>query len=97
MITLIIFVTIVALNALISLIADIFDRILEEKSAVLIRIKAECIVGLYCFMPEKMKKDIEKKYKWTYHLFPPGVSDDLDLIGRRIGEIVKFVCVIIPF
>merc|ERR1712038_1934810 len=79
----IVFVTIVALNALIAYSGDIFDRILEERTAVLIRIKAECILELYCLMPQSMRKGIEERYKWTYRLIPPGgsCSDELNLIG----------------
>merc|ERR1712038_1898209 len=82
----IVFVTIVALNALIAYSGDIFDRILEERTAVLIRIKAECILELYCLMPRSMREGIEERYKWTYRLIPPGgsCSDELNLIG--IGE-----------
>ena len=76
MATLIVFVTIVALNALIAYSGDIFDRLLEERSAVLIRIKAECIVMSYCLMPKMMRKNIEAIYKWTYRLIPPGSSGD---------------------
>merc|ERR1712038_697713 len=79
----IVFVTIVALNALIAYSGDIFDRILEERTAVLIRIKAECILELYCLMPQRMREGIEERYKWTYRLIPPGgsCSDELNLIG----------------
>merc|ERR1712024_44395 len=72
-----------ALNALIAYSGDIFDRILEERTAVLIRIKAECILELYCLMPRSMRKGIEERYKWTYRLIPPGgsCSDELNLIG----------------
>merc|ERR1711994_801068 len=49
-------VPIVALNALIALISDVFEHILEEKKAVLTRLKAECILEMFCMMSEKERR-----------------------------------------
>merc|ERR1712073_30304 len=77
MIVLIVFIMIVSLNSLISFIGDIFDRILEEKKAVLTRIKAECILDLYCLKSGEARKKKEEDYRWTFKLVPIGKINEV--------------------
>jgi len=77
---LLLIVSIVALNALISLIGDIFDRILEDQFAVVIRIKAETILELYTHVGKDMQNKLEKDNRWTYKLVP---AKDLEEIHIR--------------
>ena len=87
-------IVVVSLNALIAFSGDIFERILADKKAVLTRIKAECIIDLYCIMLSKKREEIEANYKWTYRLVPIAdihnsveneykSGDDNDMMNRR--------------
>ena len=69
-------VPIVALNALIALISDVFEHILEEKKAVLTRVKAECILELFCLMSNGDREKVEADHRWTYVVGPVDAIDD---------------------
>merc|ERR1712218_418992 len=80
-----------ALNALIALISDVFEHILEEKKAVLTRLKAECILEMFCMMREKERRKVEEEHKWTYVVGPvdaiEGTGDD-DVDGDKEDRVM---------
>ena len=73
-------VPIVALNTLIVLISGIFDHILEEKKVVLTRVKAECILDVFCLMSKGNRKKVEEVHR-RIHLVAP-----IDEIGEVVDE-----------
>lgn len=79
----------IALNALISLMSESFGRISKIKHAVLAHQKAKLILELYCDMSQAERKDIERRYRWTYVLLPEAELDDDN--GIEIAELMRTV------
>jgi len=76
-------IAIVSLNALIAFISDIFDMMLDDRIAVLTRVKAECMMEMYCLMDEHRRTNIEIDNRWTYMLAPSAdVDEEVDADGN---------------
>ncbi len=60
------------------MIGDAFERVLAEKNAVLNSERAQLILDMYSTMNENVRKEIEKKNKWTYRLIPFSVLQTMN-------------------
>jgi len=58
--------SIISMNALIAFMGNTFGRVLEEKTAVLTRLKAMFILEIYCQIGAARRKQMEEENSWTY-------------------------------
>lgn len=63
-------VNVVALNALIALLGDSFDKVMDKKELQSRRQKAELIVEYLTVNTGRVRDDIEEKTKWGFYLTP---------------------------
>ena len=57
MVFLVLLVSIVLLNVMIAFIMETYKKILDDKNAVLICMKASCMMEMYCLMSEDYQRD----------------------------------------
>ena len=70
-----VFVNVVALNALIAILGDSFDQAQEKKTASRAQQRAELIVEYYDEMGEEKQKDIEQATRWIHKLVPESLLE----------------------
>lgn len=73
------FVTVVALNALIAILGDSFEKAQEMKIASHTRQRAELMVEYYALMQPDQRTKLEEKTQWVHKLVPEA------LLGRARG------------
>jgi hypothetical protein len=85
-------VYIISHNALIAFIGERFDRVLDEKNAVLKKQKARVILDLYCLYGKKRRKEIENENKWTSLVIPAGdlsLEEEPSTLEKNVSRATK--------
>ena len=72
---LMLFVTVIALNALIAILGDSFDYAQELKTANQMKQRAELMVEYYGVMGSRKRKEIEEKSRWIHRLVPASMLE----------------------
>jgi WD40 repeat protein len=92
LILLFVVVYIISHNALIAFIGERFDRVLDEKNAVLKKEKAKVILDLYCLFYDKRRKEIENENKWTSLVIPAAdlsLKEEPSTLEKNVSRATK--------
>jgi len=81
--------SVISLNALIAFMGNTFERVLEQKTAVLTRTKALIILEMYCQTSTKRRTQIEEENQWTYITVPKATLDMIDESTNQNHDLLK--------